>query len=177
MPRLPGLPRPLIALPLLAMVVGALALPGPAPAHENGDYLALHAYGEKAENVSSDPNRTVFKLDLFSLATGEKIGTVTDDVFCSTKTPPPCQVFDAITTFHLPDGDLTNHAQVSVVPDPQQPGWFLVHSESDTNTIVSGTGAYEGRTGRVRLSGYNDGSEYPNRLTIDDLWIIRFDPR
>ena len=177
MPRLSRLPRLLFALPLLAVVVGALALPGPAPASAPGDFLAVHTYGEKAQNVSSDPNRTVFKLDLFSLATGEKIGTATDDVACSTKTPPPCQVFDAITTFHLPDGDLTNHAQVSVVPDPQKPGWFQVHSESDTNTIVRGTGAYEGRTARVRLSGFNDGSEYPNKLTIDDLWIIRFDPK
>ncbi|HLF41862.1 MAG TPA: hypothetical protein VI854_10370 [Acidimicrobiia bacterium] len=174
---MPRLPRPLLAVPLLAVVVGALALPGPAPAGEKGDYLAVHAYGEKAKNVSSDPMRTVFELDLFSQATGEKVGTVTDDVFCSTKTPPPCQMFDAITTFHLPDGDLVNHAQVSVVGDPQNPGWFMVHSESDENTIVNGTGAYEGRTARVRLSGYNDGSNYPNELTIDDLWVIRFDPR
>ena len=168
---------PRLALALFAAVLtGALALPGPAvPAEGGGDFIAVNTRG-KAKNVSDDPNRTVFELDMFSLATGEKIGTARDDVFCSTQTPPPCQVFDAITTFRFPDGDLTTHAQVSVVPDPQRPGWFQVHARSDGNGVESGTGRYEGRTGKVRLNGINEGSNYPNELTIDDLWVIELDP-
>ena len=167
---------PRLALALLAVVAGASVLPGSAAPAEGGNFIAVNTRGQ-AKNVSDNPNRTVFELDMFSLATGEKIGTARDDVFCSTQTPPPCQVFDAITTFRFPDGDLTTHAQVSVVPDPQRPGWFQVHARSEGNGVEGGTGRYAGRTGKVRLNGINEGSNYPNELTIDDLWVIELDPK
>lgn len=165
------------ALPI-ALVAGALALPGTAAgdpaAFRHGDFLALNTRGT-AENTSTDPMRTVYEFDVYSLATGERIGTARDDVFCSTTTPPPCQVFDAKTTFRLPDGEFTNHAQVTVVPDPQRPGWFLVASLPSSNGIISGTGAYAGRTGTVKLTGVDEGSRYPDELTVDDHWVIELD--
>ena len=167
--------------PLALVAVGALALPATAPAGDppafrHGDFMALNSRGT-APNTSTDSMRTVYEFDLFSLATGERIGTATDDVFCSTTTPPPCQVFDAKTTFHLPDGEFTNHAQVTVVPDPQRPGWFLVASLPSSKGIIDGTGAYAGRTGTVKLTGVNEGSSYPAELTVDDRWVIDFDPK
>ncbi len=169
------------ALPFVALVLGALVLPPMAPAGDpppfrHGDFMALNSRG-KSPNVSSDSMRTVYNFDLYSLATGERIGTATDDVFCSTATPPPCQVFDAKTTFRLPDGEFVNHAQVSVVPDPQRPGWFLVASLPSSKGIISGTGAYAGRTGTVKLTGVNDGRNYPAELGVDDRWVIEFDPK
>lgn len=173
-----------LLLLLLALILGALILPVAAPADDamafrNGDFMALNTHGT-ATNTSKDPNRTVFSFDLYSLGTGQKVGTGVDDVFCSTEKPPPCAVFDAITMFHLPDGDLVNHAQVSVAFDPQKPGWVIVAAGGDgTKSIVTdkGTGAYAGRTGSVRLRGVDDTSHYPNRLTQDDFWAVELDPR
>jgi hypothetical protein len=162
-------------LVLAVIAAGALVLPGVAPAgSEAPKFMALNTRGT-AKNISTDPMRTVYEFDVYSLATGERIGHANDSVFCSTKTPPPCQVFDAVTTFHLPDGTITNHAQVSVVPDPQRPGYFLVASRPEGNSIVAATGAYAGRTGKVRLTGLDDGSRYPNQLGVDDVWIFELD--
>lgn len=168
---------------LTAVVAGALVVPALAPAAETptfrtDKFMALNTRGPNggtAKNTSTDPMRTVFEFDVFSLATGEQIGTATDDIFCSTKTPPPCQVFDAVTTFHLPDGVITNHAQVSIVPDPQRPGSFLVGARPTTNSITKATGAYTGRQAKVRLTGWDDGSKYPNELGADDMWVFEFE--
>lgn len=169
-----------LAFALPATVIGgALLVAGPVPAGETPSFrtdhfMALNTRGT-ARNISTDPMRTVFEFDVYSLATGERIGTANDSVFCSTQTPPPCQVFDAVTTFRLPDGEITNHAQVSVVPDPQRPGGFLVGARPTENSIASGTGAYEGKQARVRLTGWDDGSRYPNELGADDVWVIEFE--
>jgi hypothetical protein len=171
------------ALPvaLLAVMAGALVLPaaapaGDVPAFKHGDFMALNSRGT-APNTSTDSMRQVYEFDLYSLATGEKIGTAVDDIFCSTTTPPPCQVFDSKTTFKLPDGEFTNHAQVSVVFDPQRPGWVLVASLPSSKGIISGTGAYQGRTGKVILTGVNDATSYPAELGVDDRWVIQFDSK
>jgi hypothetical protein len=164
-----------LVLALVAVAVAAVVVPGVAPADSGGGkFLALNTRGT-AKNISTDPMRTVFEFDIYSLATGGRIGMAHDDVFCSTKTPPPCQVFDAVTTFHLPDGTLTNHAQVSVVPDPQRPGFFLVAARPEASSIVGATGAYAGRTGKVRLTGLDDGSRYPEELSVDDVWVFELD--
>jgi hypothetical protein len=174
--------RPLVRLVLVmsaALAGGALLLEpvgsaGNPPAFRTDTFMSLNTRGMR-ENTSTDPMRTVFEFDVHSNLTGDKIGTATDSVFCSTSTPPPCQVFDAVTTFHLPDGEITNHAQVSVVPDPQRSGGFLVGARPEENSVVSGTGAYEGKKAKVRLTGWNDGSGYPNRLMADDWWIFEFE--
>ena len=160
----------------LAFAMGVFAFPAAAPAEEPGDVLALNSRG-LSKNISTTPNRTVFEFELHDLATGERIGTVHDDVFCSTSTPPPCAVFDAFTTFNLPGGDITNHAQVSVTPDPQRPGFFLVAAHPDADSIVAATGIYAGRTGQIRLHGHDDGRGYPNTLGADDLWSVVLNPR
>jgi hypothetical protein len=174
---------------VLALVTGAvaatLAAVGAAaadPAPEGPDVIAVNMRGT-SPNVSTDPLRMVFEFELYDVATGERIGTATDDVAC--KSPltgggtelPGCPLFDAITTFHLPDGDLTNRATVSVSPDPARPGWVLngAFPAEGENTIVGGTGAYEGATGQARLSGANQVTGFPFELTGDDVFVIELD--
>jgi len=36
-------------------------------------------------------------------------------------------------------------------------------------------GRCEAKKAKVRLTGWNDGSEYPNRLMADDWWIFEFE--
>ena len=116
----------LYVLVMAAALTGGALLLEPAgsaagtPPFRTDTFMSLNTRGMR-ENTSTDPMRTVYEFDVHSNLTGEKIGTATDSVFCSTTTPPPCQVFDAVTTFHLPDGEITDHAQVSVVPDPNGP--------------------------------------------------------
>ncbi len=75
--------------------------------------------------------RQKFTFPLYSLVDGSLVGNATDDVACSSSTPPPCAVVDAITTFRftqgmLPLGTIVNHAQVSIAPDVQRPGFIIV---------------------------------------------------
>lgn len=165
----------------VVLVVGALALAvvgagTAAAANDDPMLISVNMRGTSA-NTSTNPTRQVFEFDLYSLETGKKIGTATDDIACKTDELPGCPLFDAITTFHLPDGDLTNRATVSISPDPARPGWVLNGSFPATGekTIVGGTGAYEGATGQARLSGANDASGFPLKLTGDDIFVIELD--
>jgi hypothetical protein len=160
----------------LAAVVAGVGVAAAEPAPDGPEVIAVNMRGT-SKNVSTDPTRMVFEFELYSLATGEKIGTATDDVACKTDALPGCPLFDAITTFHLPDGDLTNRATVSISPDPARPGWVLNGSfpAEDDQTIIGGTGAYEGATGRARLSGANFAIGFPLELTGDDVFVIELD--
>lgn len=95
----------------VVLVVGALALAvvgagTAAAANDDPMLISVNMRGTSA-NTSTNPTRQVFEFDLYSLETGKKIGTATDDIACKTDELPGCPLFDAITTFHLPDGDGT----------------------------------------------------------------------
>lgn len=156
--------------------VAAVGIASADPRPEGPEFITVNMRGT-APNVSDDPTRMVFEFDLFSVTTGEKIGTATDDVACKTNDLPGCPLFDAITTFHLPDGDIVNRATVSVMPDPARPGWVLNGSFPEGDTIIagSGTGDYADRTGRARLSGANMVLGFPFELTGDDIFVIELD--
>ncbi len=139
-------------------------------------YIAVRTKGT-GKNESSDPMRQKFTFPLYSLADGSQVGTATDVLSCSQTVPPPCAVIDAITTFRFtqgayPLGTIVNHAQVSIAPDAQRPGFIINGSRASGNTIQSATGAYAGRTGTIIMSGANDVKNFPNELTQDDLWLI-----
>lgn len=140
-----------------------------APDTTPGNFIAVNVRGT-ALNESTDPTRLNFTTDLFSLATGQLIGTATDEI----EGAPPLVV--ATTTFRLPQGEIVNRMTVSVVPDPQRPGFVLTGARPETETIVSGTRAFEGRTGRVRLSGAVDGRNSPFEETFDDFFAIELNP-
>jgi hypothetical protein len=52
-------------------------------------------------------------LDLISLTTGEKVGTLDDRATCSTSQPPPCAVLEVTSTYNLPGGDVASRGQWS----------------------------------------------------------------
>jgi hypothetical protein len=169
--------RLLFALALVgaaaAATLSAVGAASAAPERDGPEVIAVNMRGT-SPNVSTNPLRQVFEFELYDVATGELIGTATDDVACKTNDLPGCPLFDAITTFHLPDGDITNRATVSVSPDPARPGWVLNGSfpAEGENTIIGGTGAYEGVTGQARLSGANNAVGFPLQLTGDDIFVL-----
>ena len=152
------------------------ALTAAAPATAASQYMPVRTMGS-ARNESSDPLRQKFTFPLYSMVDGSLVGNATDDRACSQTVPPPCAVFDAITTFRFtqgmfPVGTIVNHAQVSVAPDAQRPGFIINGSRATGTTIQSATGAYAGRTGTIIISGANDAKSFPNELTQDDFWLI-----
>ena len=165
------------ALVLGAAVVAVAVLLSPVAAYPDhdaaasgGKILAVNSKGT-AQNESTDPMRTRFTFPMYSLATGEEIGTITDDIG---NTPVP-GVVDVITTYRFADGEIVNHMPVSIAQDSQKPGWIVVGNRPEGNSIVKATGAYEGRTGRVHLSGVDDITKFPNEVYQDDFWIIELD--
>jgi hypothetical protein len=189
-------PRRLIPVTLVATAL-VICLAPPGAAHRPGGsgwlggpaagvaaaaggpsrYIAVRTMGS-ARNESTDPLRQRFTFPLYSLTDGSLVGTATDDLACSQTVPPPCAVFDAITTFRftqgtVPAGTIVNHAEVSVAPDAQRPGFVINGARSTQPTIQGGSGAYAGRTGIVILSGANDIRGFPNELAQDDLWLIQ----
>jgi hypothetical protein len=167
--RLGGLPAAPRAIALGPAAFGDATAPA-------SRYIPVRTLGT-ARNESSDPLRQRFTFPLYSLVDGSLVGTATDDIACSQSVPPPCAVIDAITTFRFtqgafPLGTVVNHAQVSIAPDVQRPGFIVNGARSSQPTIQGGTGAYAGRSGIVVLSGANDIRGFPGQLTQDDLWLI-----
>lgn len=167
------------AAALAAAVAAAAVVLTPVSAYPSADeaaassgpmILAVNSKGT-AQNESTDPMRTKFTFPMYDLATGEELGTITDDIG---NTPTP-GVVDVITTYRFDDGEIVNHMLVSIAQDSQKPGWIVVGNRPEENSIVEATGAYAGRTGKVRLSGVDDITKFPNEVYQDDFWIIELD--
>jgi hypothetical protein len=170
-----------------AVLPGRSPLPGLAPADygsgsDSGavpsQYIAVRTKGD-AKDESKDPlsGRHQFTFPLYSMVDGSLVGTATDDVACSSTTPPPCAVVDAITTFRFtqgtfPLGTLVNEGQVSIAPDAQHPGFIINGVRGSGNTIKSATGDYAGHTATISISGGNDVHNFPMELIQDDFWLI-----
>jgi hypothetical protein len=157
------------------LVVATFALGGgqqTGAAAPPAESIAVNTRGT-AHNESTDPSRVRFTFSMYSLATGEQLGTAIDDASCVGSGGAPCTVVDDIVTFHMQGGDIVSHALLSVVPDPQRPGFIMVGSRPSANTIVKATGVYAGRTGTVRLSGTNDVRQFPMVMVQDDFWVIK----
>ena len=131
------------------------------------EYIPVNSRGKTKPKNTAD-NRTILTFPMYSLATGKVIGTIIDDV-----QPNGPGMFDVVTTYDFGDGKLVNHMTVSAAPDSQKNGWIIVGKRPDTNSIVEATGVYQGRTGRVDISGTNDLNKFPNELYQDDFWVIK----
>jgi hypothetical protein len=166
-------------LAALVLIIGAWPLVSPtipsAGASPEADFVAVNPRGESVP-VEREGDTFVFSSDLFSLTTLAKIGTFTDRAKCSTSAPPPCAVYDVTSTFGLTDGEIVTHNQWSVTPDPTRPSVVFSASRPERDTIVSGTGRFAGRTGRMSGWGLVDLSQFPAKLSFDDRDFIRFDP-
>ena len=164
---------------LLVVALGGMTAPlaqaRVAPPGEP-DFVAVHPSGT-GDNESNDPSRVVYTAELLSLTTGERIGTFNDVITCSTTAPPPCLVFDVVTTYRLPGGDIVNRGQWSGVPDPQRPGFLLIGTRPATDSIVGATGRFSGRTGRVLISGSIDMRKFPVEAPYEGLTMIRFNAK
>jgi hypothetical protein len=96
-------------LPVVAPVLLGHALTSSQPAGTLaaaaglGNFIAVSTGGD-AKNESTDPMRQRFTFPLYSLVDGSLVGSATDDVACSSSTPPPCAVVDAITNFRSIQG-------------------------------------------------------------------------
>jgi hypothetical protein len=135
-----------------------------------GDTLALHFRGT-ARQEPAEQGRLQWTTDLYSLVTGEKVGTGTHNASL------PAPIMDHVMTFRLPDGELVARSMESVTPDPQYPGFALIGIHQDNNVVPDkGTGAYAGRTGKVTMSGWHDGNKLPGQVTFNDFYLIELDP-
>lgn len=167
----------------LSVVVIALASPlspdrfSPAGAGESpfdpGGSLFLQVRGTADRQPGSAPERFVYEPDVYDM-NNQKIGTVTHDVMFTSPT-----TLDLVSTFHLPDGDIVNHAVEAIAPDSSRQSFFLigVHSDQDTVQAATSTGVYAGRTGRLRMSGWHDGSQFPETVTFNDFYEITLNPK
>jgi hypothetical protein len=157
---------------VLVPVLPARMTASEAQAGELPETLVLTFRGT-GQRQDSAPQRFVYTADLYDTASGKKVGTATVDVeFISPLT------LDHVITFHLPDGDLVNHAVEAIGPDPTRQGHYLigVHPEGDTIVAGKGTGAYAGRTGRLTMSGWHDGTKFPEQDTFNDFYLIELKP-
>jgi len=176
--------RRLCVLGLAAFVAGGIVSPairGGGPRAEaasavmgvggSHDVLAFNFRGT-GRGEPAQSGRFQFTTDVYSMVTGEKVGTASHNI------SPPGPVMDHVMTFHLPDGDLVVHSTESVAPDPQHQGLFLIGIHQPGNVVAEkGTGAYAGRTGKATMAGWHDGNKFPDQATFDDFYRIELDPR
>jgi hypothetical protein len=135
-----------------------------------GRSLVLQVHGTVNRKEGGSPERFVYEPDVFDVD-NHKIGTVTHDVMFTSPT-----TLDLVSTFHLPDGDLANHGVEAIGPDASKNGFYLigVHADSDTLQGERSTGAYAGRAGRLRMSGWHDANKFPQTVTFNDFYEITF---
>lgn len=120
-----------------------------------------------------------FEVDLVDLATGQVIGTGVDCLVDPQANTGGLTLTD-YTVFKFPDGILVAKAEVDVREATlgQQGVTHLVGSFPDPNgnDVIYGTGAYAGATGRVRLSGGVDMSNFGNvEIGFNCLFLIDLD--
>lgn len=164
----------------LAVLVAALVSPfspvslSSAEAEESGSSdsqsLFLQVRGTVDRKPGGPPERFVYEPDVYDM-NNRKIGTVTHDVmFTSPNT------LDLVSTFHLPDGDIANKGVEAIGPDGSKANFYLigVHADKDTLQADKSTGAYAGRTGRLRMSGWHDANKFPQTVTFNDFYEITF---
>jgi len=139
------------------------------------DVLVLNFKGMAQREQTPEAQRFQWSTDLYSMGTGQKIGTGTDNFEFITPFSG-----DHVMTFRLPDGQLVAHSTVSIAPSVLHAGFFHVGVHPSENNIVSekGTGAYAGRTGKVQMSGWHDcRNSCPEQATFNDFYLIELDPK
>ena len=169
------------ALALPALVVALLAAFSPVKVPSAGagpsvstagQSLFLQVRGTVNRKEGSAPERFVYEPDVYDM-TNHKVGTVTHDVMFTSPT-----TLDLVSTFHLPNGDLANHGVEAIGPDASRQGFYLigVHADHDTVQAAKSTGAYAGRAGRLRMSGWHDANKFPQTVTFNDFYEITLNP-
>ncbi|MGH9036628.1 MAG: hypothetical protein ACRD0O_12775 [Acidimicrobiia bacterium] len=155
---------------LVVVLTGSAVLP--VGAQGGTEVIAIHVFGT-ADSEPTAPGAVAYTVDVFDIKSGEQIGRLHDEITCSSTTPPPCLVFDVVTTMRLTGGgEIVNHAQWSGVPDPQHPGHLLVGSRPGTRTAKGTAGDYAGRVVQWEGSGMADMRSFPARLGYDIFSVV-----
>jgi hypothetical protein len=162
-----------------AAVVGVVGLVWatvpPVGAQDGTEVIAMHVSGT-ADSEPTDAGKVAYTVDVFDIVTGTRLGTLHDEITCSSSAPPPCVVFDVVTTLRVAGGEIVNHAQWSGVPDPQHPGVLLVGSRPGTRTAKGTAGGYAGRPVAWNGSGSVDMTSFPARLGYDIFSVATLYP-
>jgi hypothetical protein len=162
---------------VIQLVPGRETVVGSVEALSDGSpqsgFISQH-FRSNGVNEATEPGRLTATAELLSLTSGRRHGTAVDDATCSSSSVP-CLVFDVVTVFHYPRGEITVRSQLSAVPDPQREGFMLVNTRPAENTITATTGEFAGRTGRLLVSGSIDMREFPAKAPYEGVSVIRFD--
>jgi hypothetical protein len=156
-----------------AVLAGVSVLP--VGAEDGSDVIAMHVSGT-ADSEPTDTGKVAYTVDVFDIKTGVRLGELHDEITCSSTTPPPCLVFDVVTTLRVAGGEIVNHAQWSGVPDPQHHGFLLVGSRPGTKTAKGTGGGYGGRAVNWEGSGSVDMRNFPAQLGYDIFSVVTPDP-
>ena len=137
-----------------------------------GNPMFFQVRGTVDRKGGTAPERFAYEPDILDM-NNRKIGTVTHDVMFTSPT-----TFDLLSTFHFADGDLHNHSVEAIGPDASRQNFYLigVHSDRDTVDPAKSTGAYAGRTGRLRMSGWHDAAKFPQTVTFNDFYEVTLNP-
>jgi len=158
------------------VLVSPLVQPDARAGTAMGDSFGLNFRG-KAQREPTEADHFQYSNPIYSLATGAQVGTASHHVFFTEKP----MILDHTMTFHFPDGDLVAHQPESIGQDTAySPGaMFLIgiHPEGKTIDPARSTGAYAGRTGKLRMAGWHDTSKFPAEAIFDDFYWINLDPK
>ena len=120
-------------------------------------------------------------LEMVEMASGTVIGTATDCLSDVTDVGEGMSVIGT-TTFEFAGGTLVTRAPTSVRPTTiGSPGRTHITGSipgADENTVLSGTGDFEGASGRTRLSGavtMNPLDDDQMEITFDCLFVLSLD--
>lgn len=139
------------------------------------------AIGENAAIPATDAGTEeglCFTVDLVDLATGEVIGDATDCLADIEGDGVEGMQLTGTTTFNFPDGTLVSRGRTTVQPVLDGSVDFThitgaVPADGD-ESVLSGTGVFEGASGEVRLSGAVNLSKLDSdtEITFDCVFVI-----
>ncbi len=188
--KLPVLPM-VLALALLVLVVGAACSDDDDDEGDNGAYLpggndiVVVLKGTAVGVMTAIPatdagteEALCFTVDLVNPATGDVIGEATDCLADIEGDGATGMQLTDITTFNFPEGTLVTQGRVTVQPvlDGSVDYTHITGAipAAGEESVLSGTGVFEGVSGQVRLSGAVDMSELESdtKITFDCVFII-----
>ena len=120
-----------------------------------------------------------FETTLFNTHTGAEIGTGIDCLDILADDGAGSFSINRTTIFSFPQGQLVANGLTTVVPvfGGSSPGSTHIVGDVDDSTlnIVSGTHAFAGSSGNVRLSGAVNLANFPNTIGFNCIFIIDLD--
>ena len=149
-------------------------LPGESPGYAIPERLVLNLVGRgymyedlvpAADGLGGYVNAWCFDVDLIDMRRGQSVGSATD---CLDPSLSPDKLSASglgmigTTYFNLPQGTLAIQGRTTVQPRnwPTRQFTHITGGNSAGNAVLYGTGAFEGKTGTVRLSGMVDMSGF-----------------